>query len=479
MKNKKPLIITLVTICVLAAIAAGVWFFWLQDYLEVSNASPVYVNSVSSIIGLDTGANPRYSGIVEPQRTYKINKDESKTVEQVFVSVGDEVHVGDVLFRYDTEELQFSLEQAKLDQEGIANQINTLKRQLTTLNDEKKKASKDDQYAYTVQIESVEYQINAQEFESQKKKSEIDRLQEALDNTDVFSEYEGIVKEVNTTPRMDSSGQTAAFISILSAGEYRIKGTVSELNVGSLAEGQAVVVRSRIDSNQTWNGTVESIDREAAADQNNNYFYYGMDSGEKSSKYNFYVLLDNLDGLILGQHVYIEPFVADNVQREGMWLPAMYIGHDDKGSFVWAKNDNNKLEKRVVLLGEYDSGNDMYEIKSGVTRTDYIAYPGENLKSGMPTTTDASVAVMPETPGVGGPGMDGVYDDPGLYMDWDGGWTDEPVDNGSYDGDFYDDGIYGDDSDDDTVYGGADIQPREGESYDGDWSSSDGEGYAP
>lgn len=402
MKNKKLLIITLSCIGALAVIAACVWFFWLKDYLAASGASPVYVNSVSSIIGLDTGSNPRYSGIVEPQKTYKINKDETKTVAEVLVNVGDEVHVGDVLFRYDTQEMQFALEQARLDQEQISNQISSYKNQLTTLEKEKKAADKDDQYAYTVQIQSVEQQIKVQEYESSKKKSEIDKLQESLGNADVVSEVEGVVKEVNTTPKMDSSGQNAAFISILSAGEYRIKGTVSELNVSAISEGQAVLVHSRIDPAQVWNGVVESIDREASTDQNNNMYYYGGDTGEKSSKYNFYVLLDDLEGLMLGQHVYIEPDLGDNVKKEGMWLPAMYIAHDDSGSFVWAKDEKDKLEKRVVLLGEYDSGNDMYEIKSGVTKADSIAYPSDDLKPGMPTTTDASAAMPPEPDMAGG-----------------------------------------------------------------------------
>ena len=465
MKNRKPLIITISTLCILAIIVAGIWFLWLQDYLEVSNASPVYVNSVSSIIGLDTGANPRYSGIVEPQRTFKINKDESKTVEEVLVDVGDEVHVGDVLFRYDTEEIQFSLDQARLDLEGIANQITNFKNQLTSLNAEKKKASEDDQYAYTVQIQSIETQIKVQEYESDKKKNEIDKLQEALDNAEVFSEVEGIVKEVNTTPYVDVSGQNSAFISILSAGEYRIKGTVSELNIGSLTEGQDVLVYSRVDPTKSWRGVVESIERENSTEQNNNYFYFGYDSGEKSSKYNFYVLLDSLDGLILGQHVYVEPDLGNDVKREGLWLPAMYIGHDDRGSFVWARNDKDKLEKRIVLLGEYDSGNDMYEIKSGVTQVDFIAYPSENLKSGMPTTTDASVSVIPETPGMAG-GFDDAYGDSGFFVDW----NDDGAGDNAYDlYDDYDNGY--DDYGEDVT---ADTYPNE--NYNGgDWDSSDGE----
>lgn len=448
MKNKrKPLIIALSCIAGVVLIALGVWFFWLKDYLSVSNAAPVYVTRVSTILGFDSSSTPRYSGIVEPQQTIKVNKDESKTVSEVLVNVGDEVHVGDVLFRYDTEDIQFSLRQAELDQEGIANQISTLKTQLATLKTEKSKAAKDEQYAYTVEIQSKEYQIEQQEYESSVKKSEIDKLKKSLENTDVLSEAEGVVKEVNTTPKTDSTGQQAPFISILVSGEYRIKGTVSELNLGSLAEGQAVTVHSRVDAEQIWSGTVESIDREPSNDQTSNMYWGGMDSGEKSSKYNFYVVLQSLDGLILGQHVYIEPDLGADAKKDGLWLPAVYVDHDESGSFIWAKDENDKLEKRLVTLGEYDSDTASYEIRTGLEKTDSIAYPSDTLKPGMPTTTDASYqdsyAEGNEGPANGMPGETdpGVYDEnSGLYNDTydgaaDGSFEAQPGEtDGSIDG---------------------------------------------
>lgn len=409
--RKKPLIIALIVLGALAVIALGIWFFWLKDYLAAANASPVYVNPISSIVGLNMDSNPRYSGLVEPQETYKINKDESKTVAEVFVQEGDEVHVGDVLFRYDTEEMQFALDQAELDLEGIANLITTYNSQLKTLNDEKKKASKDEQYSYTVQIQSVQFDIKNQENESSKKKAEIEKLRESLTNADVYSEYDGVVKEVNNgNNQQDFSSQSSAFISILSSGEFRIKGSISELNFNSIAVGMPVIVHSRVDPEMTWTGMVDSIDQENSNDNNNNgYFYYGYDSGDKSSKYNFYVTLDSPDGLILGQHVYIEPDSGESSQKSGLWLPAMYIDHlDDSGSFVWAQNEKEKLEKRFVTLGDYDSETDTYEIKSGLTRSDLIAYPNEKLMPGMPTTTDASYQDVSDgsDPGYTGGDMD-------------------------------------------------------------------------
>ena len=62
----------------LAVFAVLFWFFWLKDYLGAANATPVYVNPVSSIIGLNTGSTPRYSGIVEPQRLIRSIRTKAK-----------------------------------------------------------------------------------------------------------------------------------------------------------------------------------------------------------------------------------------------------------------------------------------------------------------------------------------------------------------------------------------------------------------
>ena len=176
--------------------------------------------------------------MVEPQATYSIQKDDTKTVAEIYVTEGDQVNPGDALFRYDTEELQLQLDQAELDLEGIENQITTLENQKDDLEDEKKKASEDEQYSYTVQIQAVELQIKTQEYNSDTKQQEIDKLEDSINNAEVFSEVEGVIREVNETPATDANGQQKPFITILSSGEFRVKGTISELNIGSLYQAK-------------------------------------------------------------------------------------------------------------------------------------------------------------------------------------------------------------------------------------------------
>lgn len=398
MKRKKPLVITLVILLVLAAVGTAAWFLWLKDMVAASKANPVFVNSVASITGMTTGSAPRFAGVVEPQKTVKVNKDETKTLAEVYVVTGQEVTVGTPLFRYNTEEMQLQLTQAELELEGIENQITLLKKQLGDLEDEKEKADEDEQYAYTVKIQQNELDTKTQEYNSSTKKSEIDKLKKSLENADVLSEIDGVIKEINITPKTDSTGQPAPFISILSTGDYRIKGTVTELNIQSLSQGQPVVVHSRVDAQQTWTGTIDTIDFENTVSDNSGMMYGGMgDSGAtKSSKYNFYVVLSSLDGLILGQHVYIEPGTGEEEdKKDGLYLPAFYLVHEEEGTYVWVADKQQKLEKRKVYLGEYDSDSDLYEILEGLTPQDFIATPDPSLLPGTATTQDAS-GMMPE-----------------------------------------------------------------------------------
>lgn len=416
--DKRLVAIGVVALVVIVGLC--VWFFGLRGYFAAQDADPVYVAPVSSITGVMSASDPRYSGLVEPQKVTKVNKDESRTVDQVLVQEGDSVTVGQALFSYDTGEVDLSIRQAELELEGIANQLTVLQEQKTQLEKEKKDASKDDQFKYTVEIQSVEHQINAQEHERSVKQTELDKLRASLENNQVLSEVDGTVQQINLTPATDAQGNQLPFMSILSSGEFRIKGTVTEMNINSISEGQAVTVVSRVDPEQRWPGTVESIDYEPVQDNNN--MYYGGNSGEKASKYNFYVALNSLEGLILGQHVYIQPDTGSSA-RTGLWLPEMYVVSEGGGKgYVWARDENENLEMRQVSLGQHDEGEGLYEILSGLTASDYIAIPAEGLVVGGPTTTDASAGSAPG----GEPGAEpGV--DPGVDPGVEGGGDDNTV----------------------------------------------------
>jgi len=107
-----------------------------------------------------------------------------------------------------------------------------------------------------------------------------------------------------------------------------------------------------------------------------------------SSKYPFYVEPDSTEGLMLGQHVYME-LEQEEGQPAGIGISSAFVCYDDDGNaYVWAEK-NGRLEKREVTLGEYNPMADLQEITRGITLEDYLAFPDEELcTEGAPTTRD-------------------------------------------------------------------------------------------
>ena len=66
-----------------------------------------------------------------------------------------------------------------------------------------------------------------------------------------------------------------------------------------------------------------------------------------------------------------------------MWLEAMFI-RDDNGVYYVMKEDNGRLVKQTVTVG--DTMYDMMEITDGLGEDDWIAFPyGSSAKQGSLT----------------------------------------------------------------------------------------------
>ena len=348
-----------------------------------SDGLTAYVDSVSMITGLgsSSGLMNRYSGVVEPQETIQINRNQERKIKELYVKVGDKVEEGTELFAYDTDEISLNLSQAELELERLSASITSLKEQVKLLNSQKASVSTEEKLEYTSQILNTENELKRAEYDVKSKQVEIDQLKSSLENSVVKSTVAGIVKSISENG-MDMYGQSEAYITLLSTKDYRIKGKVSEQNVWLLQTEQPVIIRSRVDETQTWNGVITSVDLENTESSNNNTSYYG-ESSESATTYPFYIELESAAGLILGQHVYIELDNGQDEVKDGVWLYDYYLVHEDDKAYVWVATDKNKLEKREVQLGEFDEEWMRYEIVDGLTMEDYIAFPDERLSEGM------------------------------------------------------------------------------------------------
>ncbi len=498
MSKKKTGIIIAAVVIIAAAVGGGAWYF-LNGNMGIGNsADKVYVEKVSTLNVANAGVQNRYSGVVEAQESWKVNKEPDREVKEVFVEQGDMVEEGDSLFEYNMDDLKSELSQAELELEGLQNEITDLNSQIAQLTKERNTAPSEEKFQYTAEIQEKENSIKQTEYNIESKKAEMKKKQESIDNAVVTSKIAGVVKSINQSSGGGdyASEEDSAYMTILAVGDFRVKGTVSESNVQMLSEQQQVILRSRIDENQTWTGTISKIDTQnEESDSSNDMMMYDSGSGaEKATKYPFYITMDSTDGLMMGQHLFIELDEGQTEKKEGIWLFEGYIvrgnaeaemgsgsasgdaqgldieeeldlemegddfasddasmedssaddagsedssaddagsedlgsddassedsesgdvdeedsstedtgeksvpnneteaengmGTEDQSPYVWAVNDRNRLEKRQVELGEYDEAIGAYEILSGLTEDDYIAFPMEGLYEGVTAVT--------------------------------------------------------------------------------------------
>ncbi|MBQ8305208.1 MAG: efflux RND transporter periplasmic adaptor subunit [Blautia sp.] len=505
---KKGPIIAGVLILAVAAGAGGGWYYYqkngdfgvLQQYIDKlpldqipffggdeDDSDAVYVTAVSTLMGTNTGLQNRYAGVVEPQDTVSVQIDSGRKVKQVHVKTGDVVKRGQLLFEYDLTSIQEDLQEARLDLDRLKNEAISIQDQIKTLEKEKKKAKQNAQLSYTIEIETNKMNLKKNEYDQISKEAQIEKLERATGNTEVRSEIDGLIQKIdNSKMATDDSGDISdtieedsyyqsdsgdgAFITILSTGEYRVKGTINELNINSLTPGQAVIIRSRMDETQTWKGMMGNIDRENASTSGDSSSYFGFggdssDSQTSSSSYPFYVEMDSSDGMMLGQHVYIELDEGQEEAKKGVWLTEFFIADAETDSpYVWAASDKNRLEKRPVVLGEYDENLEEYEILEGLSEDDRIAFPASGLEEGMKTV----LGTAEET-------MEAMFED---YEDEE--YSDEDLEGEDFEDEDYEDEEYEDYEEEYDDEGIEEIEVVEGDEEiieDSDWEVLEEEVY--
>lgn len=393
---KKRVIIIGGVVAAACLLGAGAWHFLKGKGKSSENVA--YVTTVGSLTGEDvSGTQNRYAGVVEPQKTVEVKLDSGRAIQQLMVEEGQSVKAGDSLFSYDVSSGEEELATAKLELERLKTEAVSYQEQINTYQREKEKAPQEEQLSYTIQIQSAQMDLKKNEYDQKSKAAEIEKLEKVSDSPVVTSEIDGIVKTINKdamgsggdSPDSDSSGDSTAFITILGTGNYRVKGKVNEQNRNSIMEGSPVIIRSRVDPTVTWKGSMGEVDTEhpdSGGDDGASSMMMtdgGEDTQTSSSSYPFYVNLDFTEGLMLGQHVYIEMDYGQEDQKKGLWLGEFYILDADGKAYVWASDGQDRLEKRAVTLGDYDQELGEYEIVKGLTKEDCIAFPSEDLTEGM------------------------------------------------------------------------------------------------
>lgn len=339
-------------------------------------------------------SSDKFAGVVVSENMVEITRDEDQKIAEVYVAAGDTVRINEKLFAYDTDTLSLTIDKQELEMDKLEQQIKdqtsqktSIEKEIKTLNDKIKKeknktekANLESQLAtQQMRLQSANIALTEATYEKNSLQAEIDYNKDILKNAVVRSPIKGTVRSINEngTP----------YITIQQDGSYQVKGSLNEMSLNAgIMEGTNVTILSRTDAAQYWTGVISLVDYGNTA--SNEYDeMHGTEDGEglsTSTSYPFYITLDSTEGLLLGQHVYIQISTAD-FGDDLLRVPENYIMDittDEEASLtvgtVWGVDmDTLTLVKTTVTLGEYDPTYGTYVILEGITAEDYLADPAD------------------------------------------------------------------------------------------------------
>ena len=210
-------------------------------------------------------------------------------------------------------------------------------------------------------------------------KVNLEKVKKEVGSDTVYSELEGTVKAVRNPNSGDFTGSEAV-VEVSGGGGYYIDGALSELELGTVSVGGTVQVNSWMTGASCEGEIVEISDY--PTDNANSW----SDGNSNVSYYPFKVFVPEEANLQEGD--WVEMSYQNTAGDDGntMYLESMFIRSENGKSYVMARGENGKLEKRWVQTGRNLWGS-YTQIRGGLTVDDFVAFPyGRNAVEGAGTT---------------------------------------------------------------------------------------------
>lgn len=384
---------------IIAAIAVGGIAVYKSGILEKAGAtngdsSEVYVMPLADIMGANSSYSTNvFMGVVEGQESTSLTKSSERELDTVFVAEGDFVEVGTPLFSYKSDKLEaentqygYDIERYNLEIKDYTDNIEKNQAELAKIKTDTEE-DKNTKERLNNEINGWNTDIAIAQNNIAQTQAKIEENNKKISNSTVSSTVAGTITKVADDTNPYTTDGT--FITILASKEMRVKGQINEQNVWAINVDEPVTLRSRVNKDQTWHGTITKIDTESKQEENNNNYYGGGNSEGSSTKYPFYVTLEDSEGLMMGQHLYIELGQTDAAEMDfsdGTYIYEYYIAYDEEGNpFLWV-DKGGKLAKQQIELGDYYEEQMVYAL-SGIDKDVSVAYPMEDFTEGMKTVS--------------------------------------------------------------------------------------------
>lgn len=330
------------------------------------------------------------SGTVTAQNEQYIYYDASKgDLDEVLVSVGDQVSEGQALVRYSSTEAQAAYDAASRAVAKADRHINELNESRNTatatpslpqagLEGATGQAPVQSSGSATAAIDS---QISDARDVRADAEAQLEKAQAQLNAATVLSTVEGTVVEVNRNISKSPTGNSQVLIHIVSNDNLQVKGELSEYNLANLSVGQEVTFTSKVYPDKTWNGKISYISNYP---KNNSEASSSLAGSNTGSKYPYTVdITSEIGDLKQGFTVSVEV----KSTSKALIVPISSVVMEEDKNYVWILDENQKAKKVEVGLGNADAENQ--EITSGLTDgAKVISNPTASLQEGKEVKTD-------------------------------------------------------------------------------------------
>ena len=330
------------------------------------------------------------SGSVTAQNEQYIYYDASKgDLDEVLVSVGDQVSEGQALVKYSSTEAQAAYDAASRAVAKANRHINDLNESRNTaaatpslsqagLEGATGQAPAQSSGSATAAIDS---QISDARDVRADAEAQLEKAQAQLNAATVLSTVEGTVVEVNRNVSKSPTGNSQVLVHIVSNDNLQVKGELSEYNLANLSVGQEVTFTSKVYPDKTWNGKISYISNYP---KNNSEASASLAASNSGSKYPYTVdITSEIGDLKQGFTVSVEV----KSTSKALIVPITSVVMEEDKNYVWILDENQKAKKVEVGLGNADAENQ--EITSGLTDgAKVISNPTASLQEGKEVKTD-------------------------------------------------------------------------------------------
>ena len=330
------------------------------------------------------------SGTVTAQNEQYVYFDGSKgELDEVLVSVGDQVSEGQALVKYSSSEAQAAYDAATRAIAKADRHINELYQARNSAEATPAtpqaglEGGVDGVQAQTSgsSVSSIDSQISDARDTRADAVAQQEKALAQLNATTVLSTVEGTVVEVNRNVSKSPTGNSQVLVHIVSNDNLQVKGELSEYNLANLSVGQEVTFTTKVYPDKTWTGKISYISNYP---KNNSESSSNLNTSNSGSKYPFTIdVTSEVGDLKQGFTVSIE---VKNSSK-ALIVPITSVVMEEEKNFVWILDENKKSKKVEVGLGNADAENQ--EITSGLTNgAKVISNPTASLEEGKEVKTD-------------------------------------------------------------------------------------------